>query len=259
MKKLLKRKKCFGIALILAMIAGLVPAETTMAAKKVSISKKNLTLTAGKSATLKLKNIKKSKKSKVKWSSSKKSVAVVNKSGKITAKKKGTAKITAKYATKTKPAITPIKKEDGYTKLTKYLMEKGTMDVSSGLTYYAMSSYYPNSDEMFGSIIYTPSDNCVTFSEIDGEFIFILIIDLKSPKVGIASMQYKNKESIGKVVVELMNGDGYDKVTWIQSSSLDDLGDATLRCGLLHWNMMLEENVGISLRDLGFTSYKLKS
>ncbi len=100
MKRNFYLRKCTGIALILAMIAGLLPAETTMAAKKVAISKKAITLTAGKKTTLKLKNIKKSQKKKVKWTSSKKSVAAVNQSGKVTAKKKGIAKITAKYAGK---------------------------------------------------------------------------------------------------------------------------------------------------------------
>ena len=52
MKRILNFKKCIGIAMILAMIAGLVPAETTMAAKKVAISKKTVTLTAGKQTTL---------------------------------------------------------------------------------------------------------------------------------------------------------------------------------------------------------------
>ena len=62
-------------------------------AKTYKLTKTKLTLTAGKSATIKLRN---AKASKVKWSTSNKKVATVSK-GKITAKKKGTATITAKY------------------------------------------------------------------------------------------------------------------------------------------------------------------
>ena len=70
------------------------------AAKKVAISKKTLKLTVGKTATLKVKNLSKAKKKKLKWSSSKKKVATVNKKGKVTAKKAGNAKITAKVGKK---------------------------------------------------------------------------------------------------------------------------------------------------------------
>jgi len=272
MKKILNMQKCIGVVLVLAMISGLVPAETAMAAKKVSISKKKLTLTMGKSVTLKLKNIKKSKKRKVKWSSSKKSVAVVNKSGKITAKKKGTAKITAKYAgkkytckvtvkgksaKKTKPAVS---KQDGYTILTEYLMEKGIRNVTDdGSEVYIMSTYYSDSDNMVGSIMYSPQGNYLAFTELKSSHYFLLMIKLDSREIGMAGIKYKDEISLGEVKLDLVTGDGYDSVSWIQDNILNDVGDAMYRCGLFHWNNMLENFVGISLRDLGFTSYKLKS
>ena len=71
--------------------------------KSPALSKKAVSLTAGKKTTVQLKNIVTSK--KITWSSNKKSVATVKKgsSGKatITAKKKGTAYISAKYNGKT--------------------------------------------------------------------------------------------------------------------------------------------------------------
>lgn len=57
-----------------------------------SLSKKNLTLTVGKSAKLKLKNARK----KVTWSCKPSTVAKVNSTGKVTAKKAGQATVTAK-------------------------------------------------------------------------------------------------------------------------------------------------------------------
>lgn len=65
---------------------------TVNAASKVKISKRKATLIKGQTLKLKVKGTK----SKVKWSSNKKSVATVNSKGKVTAKKKGTATITAK-------------------------------------------------------------------------------------------------------------------------------------------------------------------
>lgn len=66
------------------------------ASAKVSLSQTSATLLKGKSLKLKLSGTKK----KVKWSSSKRSVATVSAKGKVTAKKKGSATITAKVGKK---------------------------------------------------------------------------------------------------------------------------------------------------------------
>lgn len=91
-------KKVIAIFLVLAMMITMLPASTVMAAKKpgAKISKAKLTLTVGQSYKLNVKNYKK----KVKWSSSSKSVATVSSKGKVTAKKAGTATITAKAGKK---------------------------------------------------------------------------------------------------------------------------------------------------------------
>ena len=62
------------------------------AASKVKLSKRKASLIKGQTLKLKVTGTK----SKVKWSSNKKSVATVSSKGKVTAKKKGTATITAK-------------------------------------------------------------------------------------------------------------------------------------------------------------------
>ena len=69
---------------------------TVVHAAKVKLNKTKLTLYRKKTATLKVKGTKK----KVKWSSSNKKVATVSKKGKVTAKKKGTATITARVGKK---------------------------------------------------------------------------------------------------------------------------------------------------------------
>lgn len=76
------------LVMAVTVFAPAVPAEA--AAPK--LSKTKLTLVKGKTATLKMKNL---GKKKVVWGSSKPKVASVNTKGKVTAKKKGTAVITA--------------------------------------------------------------------------------------------------------------------------------------------------------------------
>lgn len=90
--------------LVVILTASLVVPETTIpyfgtvdvqAATK--LSKTKATLIKGQTLTLKLGKI---SSSKIKWTSSKKSVATISSKGKITAKRKGTATITAKYKNK---------------------------------------------------------------------------------------------------------------------------------------------------------------
>ncbi len=75
------------------------------AAAKVKLSKTSVTLVKGKTCTLKVTGTKK----KVKWSSSKTSVATVSTKGKVTAKKKGTATITAKVGGKSYKCTVKVK------------------------------------------------------------------------------------------------------------------------------------------------------
>lgn len=70
----------------------LLPAIPIHAKQNATINKTFITLPKKNSYTLKIKGTKK----KIKWSSSKKKVATVTKSGKVIAKKSGTAYITAK-------------------------------------------------------------------------------------------------------------------------------------------------------------------
>lgn len=81
----------FVLALALSVFAA--PAKTQAANKKVTLNKTKVTLAVGKSVQLKLKNAPKGK--TIKWSSNKKAIASVTKKGMVTAKKAGTAKITA--------------------------------------------------------------------------------------------------------------------------------------------------------------------
>lgn len=85
-------KKTYSLLLILGLMAGLVYNSPQMQAASAKLNKKKLTLTAGNSYTLKVKGTS----GKVKWTSSKKSVATVSAKGKVKAIKAGKAKITAK-------------------------------------------------------------------------------------------------------------------------------------------------------------------
>ncbi len=83
---------CFALTLSMLIKPELSEAKTS----KPRLNKKKVTLYVGKSVRLKVKGTKK----KAKWKSSNKKVAAVSSKGKVSAKKKGTARITAKVGKK---------------------------------------------------------------------------------------------------------------------------------------------------------------
>lgn len=93
----MRTKKQLTVCLLsFALLLGLIPTAEVSAAKKVSLSSKKITVTKGKSKTLKVKNTKK----KVKWKIlSGKKYITLKKKGKVAVtikgKKKGTAKVQA--------------------------------------------------------------------------------------------------------------------------------------------------------------------
>ena len=118
-------KKRISILLLvgLLLMAVLGNVVSTQAAAKVKLNRKKATITVGKSVTLKVKNAKK----KVKWSTSNKKVATVNKKGKVTGKKAGKATITAKVGRqKYKCKVTVKKKQNEGT--TEKATEKSTSE-----------------------------------------------------------------------------------------------------------------------------------
>lgn len=87
------------LSLAVTMTSVNIPTSAAAATKKVKLNKKKATLTVGKSTTLKL--TQGNKKLKATFTSNKKKIATVGKkTGKVTAKKKGTATITATYKKK---------------------------------------------------------------------------------------------------------------------------------------------------------------
>ena len=89
-------RKLLSLLLILALCFTFIPIANVQAASKVKINKTSTTIYVGKTETLKISGTSK----KVKWTTSNKSVATVSNKGKVTAKRAGTATITAKVSGK---------------------------------------------------------------------------------------------------------------------------------------------------------------
>ena len=143
--KVTARKK--GTAVITAKV-GKQKYTCKITVQTPSISKKSVTLTAGSNTTLKIKGTNQ----KIKWSSSKKSVATVNSSGKITAKKAGTATITATVLHKTYKCKVTVKKACTSSDNSG---SENTSDSDSGST--DSDSSEDNADSTTTSYVYLPA------------------------------------------------------------------------------------------------------
>ncbi len=109
-------KKLMITLLTIAMSLSLTPAQTDAAAK-VRLSRDTLLLNVGKTATLSLKNSKKT----VTWSSSRNSVATVSRNGYVKAKKQGSCNITAKSGGKKYVCKVTVKKKANAKKSVTYV------------------------------------------------------------------------------------------------------------------------------------------
>lgn len=119
---------------VFCMLFSAVPAQAAAPA----ISKKSVSLYVGKSTTLKVKN----SKGKIKWKSSNHKVAAVNKSGKITAKKAGTATITATVNKKNYTCIVTVKRKT--VKVSKVKLNKSKITVKAGSSCKLKASVSPS-------------------------------------------------------------------------------------------------------------------
>ena len=97
-----RKKGIRSLALLLALILaiGFSPVTNVEAKAAPRLNYKKVTLVQGKKKRLKVRNLSRRRRRKVKWYSTRKSVATVNRKGVVKAKRKGKAYIVAKVGRK---------------------------------------------------------------------------------------------------------------------------------------------------------------
>lgn len=98
----------FALCLFSFVLPDVLPTERVAAAESIKLNKSKLTIEVGSTYTLKINGTKE----KITWSSSNKKIAKVNKSGKVTGVKKGSATITATVAGKKYTCKVTVKKQE---------------------------------------------------------------------------------------------------------------------------------------------------
>lgn len=135
-------------AFVIAAIAAAVMSENSYAA--IKLSKKSIVIGKGQSVKLKVKGTRK----KVKWSSTKKSVATVTKKGVVKGKKIGSCYIKAKVAGKTLKCKVTVKKPAvaNAMNLRKYILSHGRPDKWDGKAGYAIGWTYGSEGDPYHKV-----------------------------------------------------------------------------------------------------------
>lgn len=154
---MIKLKKLLVIMLSFAISLSIMPKQAE-AEKKAKLNRSSLTLYVGKTAKLTVKNTKK----KVKWSSSRKSVATVSQNGRVRAKGKGSCKVTARVGGKNYACKVTVKKKASKVKKSTtyvYVTKTGSKYHRSGCRYlkYSRRKVSLSSAKAFG---YTACSVC---------------------------------------------------------------------------------------------------
>lgn len=140
MKKTRKKGiRSLAILLVLVLTLGFSPVTNVEAKAAPRLNYKKVTLVQGKKKKLKVRNLRRRR--KVKWYSTKKSVATVNKKGVVKAKKKGKAYIVAKVGKKKYRCRVIVKKKVSKKKTKK--SKKPVGNTKKQLTYYHGALEFP--------------------------------------------------------------------------------------------------------------------
>lgn len=180
------KKKLFSRMMILMMTVMLLLPLTASAAT-VKLNKSKVTLMKGASYTLVLQNNEKA----IKWSTSKKSVATVSANGKVTAKKKGTATITAKVGKKKYKCKVTVKQP-----VTSIKLNQKRVMISKGKTYTLKATASPSSANT-KTVSWSSSDKNIVTVTSKGK--------IKAVNPGTATITAKAKDGSGvKAVCTIM-------------------------------------------------------
>lgn len=240
------------------MIAGL---------SKLKLNKSALTLVKGKTYTLKLNNTSLAPK----WTSSNTGVAAVSSKGVVTAKGKGSATITAslggrKFTCKVTVSV-PATVPAGINKLKNYITTYGQMNTEGNkfiefeydenlwvIAYEASKKRFEflcffDINELDIQSVMAMYVNAGALNYVNPEFVF-LMDDIDAGFRATARFKASTYTSKTKVRFNIVEAT-HDNLPDIQ-----ELGNASMQLAFAGWQAMLQSQVGISLKNIGFTSYK---
>lgn len=157
-----KTKKILAMIFVVVLSISMISTTNVSAAKKVKLNKTKATIYVGKTITLKLKNNKK----KVKWTTSNKKIATVNKKGKVKGKKAGKVTITAKVGKKKYKCKVTVKKQEVKNEINTVKKNTTYGSISGNITYY-YNRYQGNKADTGAYVILVPTDGTASNANLN--------------------------------------------------------------------------------------------
>lgn len=244
------------------------------------ISKTSLSLEVKKTATLKVTGTSQ----KVKWSSNKTSVATVSSSGKVTAKKAGTATITAKVGTKKYTCKVTVKASSSSTLSSNYKKLKSYIKSNGGTNKNGNKVIQVSSADTSGNKVTW----LISYDEKNDKFVFgyqfqetaklstgtydvetVIMMDVNVVKNSSVSPQYglyvSNEGVEAKATFKASSYTGNKNVKFnitastggVSNADIQDTCNAYLKNAFSGWESLLKR-AGVSMKKIGFTSYNPK-
>ena len=250
------------------------PAKLPTLVKEINLDKKDITLTVGQTQKLTAKFTPANATNKsVRWSSDAPKVATVDSNGNVKAVSEGIAGIwvnkSDNYGFGVDYCLVTVKKAPdivtkNFESLKNYILNNG-MTNSSGNKFIRFSS----DNNIFGiaydgqgfDFIFTQDDNGVESSiamyikspnksNLYPEYI-IIFKDYGESAVASTSLSPSNYEKNDRLYFNVSNSTGY-----INNSNVQNAANSALRLAFTGWDILVSDQVGMKLSDLGFTSYK---
>ncbi len=255
----------------LSVIAGL---------QTLKLNKTSMTLYKGKSYTLKINGTK----LKPTWKSSNTSVASVSPdTGKVTARKNGTATITASLGGRRFTCKVTVKTQSAasasapyYKKLKTYITKYGRTD-NSGNPYIGYGTTQDDIDYRWGIIYEKAKDRYDFFLEVDtpegGNSLIDMYVNVQKSGDVVAeyglyynneyliyetSSKFPAKSYTGKNNIKFKIDRICDKNNTELKSQAQNLSNLYLQAGFQFWNETLRLTAKISMKNLGFTALAIK-
>lgn len=195
-----ERRSLRRAAVFLLMLLMLAAIGSAADAATVRLNKRTLTLAVGKTYRLKVTGSQET----VTFSSSKKSVAAVNRYGKVTAKKAGTAVITAKVgSTKLKCKVTVTQP------VTSVKLDKSTLTVTAGKTGQLTVTVAP-ANATNKKLVWSSSDRSVATINYAGK---VTALKAGTVTITVKALDGSGKKASCKVTVKAKNSSGTDTNT----------------------------------------------
>lgn len=234
-----------------------------------AISKKTLKLNVKDTYTLKMTGTKKS----VKWTSNKKSVATVSSKGKVTAKKAGTATITAtvggkKYTCKVTVAKKPAA-VSGYEKLSQFITKYGDTNVNGNK--FISADDYAEGMEVVWAIEYDAGKKefsfVMTAERYDMKTAVNMTVKPSASGYLLPSCVFISEEvnagfiSEARIIPAQYTGTSdivftVKDMVGVTRTEVNQLSNALLQLSFTGWKVYLLPDTGLTLKDLGFTAYR---